>query len=175
MIQFTNYIGTAPGSTTMEVPGLGGLGVCPPGYYGEQIMLPGAMSMSQPQAGTQIVAVDPYGTESKLEGLNCGQPVNSLTGLGSGVRWDLVALLFGLGFASVLGYAFVKRSKPLRGLRGESKTVRVYFAETAKTRNVQVTPEVWRKLRELKKTGDTYYATTRNDYVALRPYVRDDD
>lgn len=72
----------------------------------------------------------------------------------------------------------LRQTKGLSGrkglLRGKD-TVRVYFSHTGKTMRVQLTPEVWRKLHELKKTDDTYYATTRNDYLALRPYVREDD
>jgi hypothetical protein len=100
MIQFTNFVGTSPGTTTMEVPAMN-LGACPPGYYGQNIMLPGSGSY---QAGSSVVttstvAVNPYGTESRLSGLR------------GTIRWDLLLLTFGLAFAGVLGYAVVKRKR----------------------------------------------------------------
>lgn len=173
-VTFTNYVGVSPATTTMQ---LSGLGVCPPGHYGPAVMLPGAVNLPAAAGPQAQVTVNPYGTESKLSGcVGC-----SLKGP-SGVRWDLTLLGFGLAFAGMLGYAFyrVRRTKLLgvrgaRGLRGEEKTARVYFAENGQMRRVQVTPEVWRKLRELKKTDGVYYATTRNDYLTLRPYVRDED
>lgn len=102
MIQFANYVGTSPGTTTMEVPAMNGLGVCPPGYYGQDIMLPGAVSFGPPPTGSSVVAVNPYGTESKLS----GSPM--LRGLGA-VRWDYMIFAFGLAFAGVLGYSLYKR------------------------------------------------------------------
>jgi hypothetical protein len=92
MIEFTNFVGTSPGTTTMEIPAMNGLGVCPPGYYGQNIMLPGtAIQMTAP---TQAQApVNPYATESRLSGLR-----------GSAIRWDLTLLAFGAAFAGVLVY-----------------------------------------------------------------------
>lgn len=158
MIAFTNYVGTSPGTTTMEVAGMNGLGCCPPGYFGPDA---GAAQSSDSNHTVTTTALEPYGTESRLAGL-----------ASSTIRWDLIALMAGIGFAGILTFALYKSR---RGRLGESRTARVYFAETARTRTVQLTPEVWRKLRELKKDGDTYMASTRNDYLALRPYVRDDD
>lgn len=102
MIEFTNYVGTSPGTTTMEIPAMNGLGQCPPGYYGAEIMLPGAVT-SFPAAAAQgsLVTANPYGTDSKLSGLR---------GLGA-VRWDLLMLAFGLTFAGFLGFALYKRRK----------------------------------------------------------------
>lgn len=103
MIQFTNFVGTSPGTTTMEAPAMNGLGVCPPGYYGQNIMLPGAANFGPPPAAAaQITITNPYATESKLEGL------------GSTIRWDLLALMFGVSFAGVLGYAFYRARRKRR-------------------------------------------------------------
>lgn len=108
---FTQYVGVSPGTTTMNLggsmlgaltcpPDLRGLGVCPPGYYGQDIMLPGAANMGPaptPGGGPQQ-ALNPYATESKLEGLR-------------GVRWDYIVGAFGVAFAGVLGFALWKRSR----------------------------------------------------------------
>jgi hypothetical protein len=103
---FTPYVGVAPSTTTLQLDGrrccggLAGLGVCQPGHYGPAIMLPGSapapMSIPAdiaPTAPHQEV-FNPYATESKLKGL----------GALGGVRWDLLALSFGLGFAGLLLY-----------------------------------------------------------------------
>ncbi len=119
-VHFTNYVGVSPGTTTMT---LGGLGVCPPGYYGENIMLPGSINFGpRPTAGsmatvapmtTQAISpaagqrrpsmtrdpLNPYATESKLEGLR------------GTMRWDLLILGFGVAFAGVLGYSLYKRKR----------------------------------------------------------------
>jgi hypothetical protein len=160
MIEFTRSVGVAPATTTMQ---MNGLGICPPGYFGPPSSA--RFTPSSTAHGSQTVTtVNPYGTESKL------------AGLGQTSRAPLFALAFGLAFVSVVGFALYKGKPRGKGKRLSGRdTVRVYFAETARTRNVQVTPEVWRKLRELKKDGDTYMASTRNDYLALRPYVRDED
>lgn len=103
MIQFTNYVGTSPGTTTMEVPAMNGLGVCPPGWYGDAIMLPGATKLRfddvTPSGPSENVAVIPYGTESKLAGLRGTTP------------WGMLVLGFGVAFAGVLGYALYKRGR----------------------------------------------------------------
>ncbi len=104
MIQFTNYVGTSPGTTTMEVPAMNGLGVCPPGWYGEAIMLPGAAKLrfddvvasGPPQ---QAVAMIPYGTESKLAGLRGTTP------------WGMLVLGFGAAFAGVLAYSMWRKRR----------------------------------------------------------------
>ena len=118
MIQFTQYVGDAPGTTTMQMDGagLGGLGVCPPGYYSQSYHTTAPTQEAQPTASTQIVALNPYGTESRLQGLQgdcigCTK-VTPLAGLGTvRIRWDLVALAFGAGFAGILGVALYKRRK----------------------------------------------------------------
>ena len=107
-VEFTNYVGIAPATTTMQiVNGFAGqnLGVCPPGYYGQNIMLPGAANFGPPAAARQqqVVAVNPYGTESKLSG-------PTLLGLGT-VRWDYMIFAFGLAFAGVLGYAIFRKRR----------------------------------------------------------------
>lgn len=113
-VTFTPYTGIAPGTTTIR-PGseLSGLGVCPPGHYGPAIMLPGGpgtvltttstmpSAAPAPSMAPARVVWSPYGTESKLRGLH------GVTRL----RWDLFALMLGLGFAAVIGYALVKRRK----------------------------------------------------------------
>lgn len=100
MIQFTSYVGESPGTTTMQ---LGGLGVCPPGYYGEQIMLPGTVSSFAPASAGQVIATNPYATESRLSGP---------TLRGVNIRWDFTLLAFGVAFAGVLGYSlYRKRSR----------------------------------------------------------------
>lgn len=71
---------------------MNGLGVCPPGYYGQNIMLPGAVQLPQ-TTSTAPTSVNPYATESSLSGLR-----------GSAIRWDLTLLAFGAAFAGVLVY-----------------------------------------------------------------------
>lgn len=112
MIQFTQYVGDAPGTTTVHT---NGLGVCPPGYYGQ--LIPGVVD-STPTQSAQATrhSVSPYATDSHLSGLGADcigcTPVTQISGLGlTGVRWDLVALAFGVGFAGILGVALYKRRK----------------------------------------------------------------
>lgn len=106
MPYFPNYVGVAPGTTTMQ---LGGLGVCPPGHYGSEIMLPGAVMVPSPASGATAtsVTIDPYATESRLSGAmpRLGGRLGALTA----IRWDLVALALGLGFAGTIGYAFYRK------------------------------------------------------------------
>jgi len=101
MIQFTSNVGVAPGTTTVALPFAGPqqrtLGVCPPGHYGPAIMLPGSAAATSTTA--QRITWDPYATESKLKGLHGA----------SRMRWDLLALAFGLGFAGVLGYRWATK------------------------------------------------------------------
>lgn len=101
-------VGVAPGTTTISIPrsqlGCGacvrppvaGLGVCPPGFYDEA---PRPTAAITPQAASAPGFYDPYGTDSKLRGLRGA----------SGLRWDLLALTAGLGFAAVIGLALLRR------------------------------------------------------------------
>lgn len=82
----------------MEIPAMNGLGVCPPGYYGDQIMLPGAVQLPAASSSTST-SVNPYATESALSGR---RPLRGLRG--TAIRWDLTLLGFGAAFAGVLLY-----------------------------------------------------------------------
>ncbi len=97
-VSFAPYVGTSPGTTT--------LGQCPPGWYGQAIMLPGTipapLSVPGGEPIMKPVTVDPYGTDSKLRGLGA-----------TAIRWDLLVLSFGAAFAGVLGW-FWYRSKHKR-------------------------------------------------------------
>ncbi len=50
------------------------------------------------------------------------------------------------------------------------QTIRVYFAEQARTATLDAGQTVREYVRHLKRDGDTYLASTRQDYLALRPY-----
>lgn len=106
MLQFTYgpTVGVAPGTTTLYArAGVDGLGVCPPGHYGPAIMLPGSGPApgSAPGAPTTAAYYNPYASEGKLTGLL------EVTRM----RWDLFALMLGLGFAAVIGYSLIKWRK----------------------------------------------------------------
>ena len=81
---------------------LSGLGVCPPGYYGQAIMLPGTMSTSEPGAGA-AVSWEPYGTESTMKGL---RGLRGLRGSLGAIPWSMLIMAAGLSFASWLGYSY---------------------------------------------------------------------
>lgn len=49
-------------------------------------------------------------------------------------------------------------------------THRVYFAEQARFAYIDRGPEIDTYVRQLKCDNGTYLATTRADYLALRPY-----
>lgn len=107
MTSFAPYVGTAPGTTTMGIPSispLNGLGVCPPGHYGAEIMLPGMAIPSTIPDTTKIArqAWNPYATESQLKSASLGA---------SAMRWDLLVLSYGLAFAGVLGFLFWRARK----------------------------------------------------------------
>jgi len=97
---FTPYVGISPGTTTMQMDGLG---ECVPGWYGQAIMLPGSAPAPQPIPADMpppvqhLVAMNPYAIESKLKGLGS-----------STVRWDLLVLGFGAAFAGFLGWSYWK-------------------------------------------------------------------
>ena len=93
-INFAPYVGTAPGTTAIQ---MNGLGVCPPGHYGPQIMLPGAQvpDVITNTEATARQAWNPYASDSKLRGLGAAS-----------VRWDLLLLSFGAAFAGLLSYSW---------------------------------------------------------------------
>lgn len=111
-------VGVAPGTTTMQISGGGGnlgcacypsasgvagLGVCPPGYYGQDIMMPGMPLPTSPQPDASTPAVHRVMPYTDLP---------NLKGLGSPLRWDLIGLAVALGFAGTLGYmAYGARKK----------------------------------------------------------------
>jgi hypothetical protein len=103
MLQLTlgPTVGVAPGTTTLCQRGVNGLGICPPGHYGPAVMLPGSAPApgSTSSAPTVATYYNPYANETALKGLR------GLTSL----RWDLFALMLGLGFAAVLGYSYYRR------------------------------------------------------------------
>lgn len=53
------------------------------------------------------------------------------------------------------------------------QTTRVYFSESAATLTIELTEETRKYLRQLAKVDGVYMASTRNDYLALRPYEVD--
>ena len=108
MIQFTNNVGVAPGTTTMTLgtpraEGLTCLG-CPPDpvrYYSRAPAVNAGWPSGvrpPPTAGQMETIYNPYATESHLSGLGEAR-------LGVG----LTAML--IGFAGVLGYGWWKRRK----------------------------------------------------------------
>lgn len=127
MIHFTTSVGVAPGTTTMQmgipsIAPLNGLGVCPPGHYGIAVMLPGTQTAPTTAAlvpGAEV-PTNPYGTESKLQGLGRHHPVRYDPGIFYGlgetkIRYDLFALAAGVAFAGWLGYALLKKRYKKRG------------------------------------------------------------
>jgi hypothetical protein len=114
-------VGVAPGTATMQISGGGGnlgcacyatasggvagLGVCPPGYYGQDIMLPGMPlpASPAPASPSTTVAVNPYADIPNLKGLGA-----------TTIRWDLLAFTIGLGFAGTLGYLLYSSRKKRR-------------------------------------------------------------
>lgn len=116
MILLNPMVGVAPGTTTMQISGGGGnlgcacypsasgvagLGVCPPGYYGPDIMMPGSRGTTNPNPPPGPAALDPYADMQALNGLGAAS-----------IRWDLIGLAVAVGFASTIGYlAYGARKK----------------------------------------------------------------
>lgn len=51
-----------------------------------------------------------------------------------------------------------------------ARTIRVYFAEQARTADIDVGEHVLAYVRQLNRVDGVYMASTRGDYLALRPY-----
>lgn len=110
MIHFTQSVGVAPGTSTVQYnPGgelscgachpVAGLSNCPPDYFtpsGGGGPLPEAV----PAPGITHTTMNPYANEAALS--------SNLRGI-STQRWDLFILALGLGFAGVLGYSLLKK------------------------------------------------------------------
>jgi hypothetical protein len=52
-----------------------------------------------------------------------------------------------------------------------SERLRVYFAEAARTENVEATAEVRAYVRQLSKVEGVYMASTRADWLALCRFI----
>lgn len=103
---FTPYVGVAPGTTTMQINGQSSFGCatplgCPPGYYGQAVMLPGSAPAPRNDGNVAPIAWNPYASEAKLRGLR-----GAMT-----IRWDLLALAFGVAFAGYLGFRLLRKGK----------------------------------------------------------------
>jgi hypothetical protein len=106
MIHFTPTVGVAPGTTTMQL----GAAPCPPDEPWMYTSPPQVSSElatktfepAPPDLVRQSKAFDPYGTESRLQGL--GQTTSP--------RWGLVAFAGLATFAAVLGIGYWRSRKP---------------------------------------------------------------
>jgi hypothetical protein len=111
MIIMNPTVGVAPGTTTMQL----GAAPCPPDepwMYTSPPQVSSALATMTfgppPPPDVRPQAFDPYGTESRLQGL----------GQSGTTRWGLIAFAGLATFAAVLGYGYYRTRKHVTGLRG---------------------------------------------------------